>query len=58
MQLLLLMQLLASQLSGGEITSCHNTSATADTKPLYLLTLASIPDDLRALSGARIAHKS
>ena len=58
MQLLLLILLLASQLSGGETTSCPNTSATADTKPLYLLTLASIPDGLRALSEVRIAHKS
>ena len=57
MQLLLLMLLIAS-LSGGETTSCPNTSATADTKPLYLLTLASIPDGLRALSEVRIAHKS
>ena len=54
---LALMLLLAS-LSGGEITSCPNTSATADTKPLYLLTLASIPDGLTALSGVCIAHKS
>ena len=58
MQLLLLKLLLASQLSGEETTSCPNTSTTADTKPLYLLTLASIPDGLTALSGARIAHKS
>ena len=56
MQLLLLMLLLASQLSGRETTSCPNTSATADTKPLYLLTLASIPDDLTVLPGTRIAQ--
>ena len=43
-------------LIGAAETSCPNTSATADIKPLYLLTLASIPDDLRALSGARIAQ--
>ena len=50
------MVLIASQLSGGETASCPNTSATADTKPLYLLTLASIPDGLTALTGARIAR--
>ena len=54
--LLRLTVLLATLLNGGETTSCPNTSATADTKPLYLLTLASIPDGLTALSGARIAR--
>ena len=56
MQLLILMLLLASQLSGGETTSCPNTSATADTKPLYLLTLTSFTHGLSVLSGARIAR--
>ena len=43
-----LIAVLVLQLSGGESTSCPNTSATADTKPLYLLTLASIPDGLKS----------
>ena len=48
--------LLTLQFGGGETTSCPNTSATADTKPLYLLTLTSFTHGLRVLSGARVAR--
>ena len=53
--ILILLVLLMLQLSGGETTSCPNISATADTKPLYLLT--SFTHGLRVLSGARIYLK-
>ena len=55
MQLLLVALLLVPLFSVGD-AGCPRTSATADTKPLYLLTLASIPDGLRVLSGARVAR--
>ena len=43
-------------LGGEDVTSCPNTSATSETKSIYLLTLVSVPDDLGALSGACIAQ--
>ena len=53
----MLLALLALQLTGGETDICPiNTSATGATKPLYLLTMGTIPSRLGSLSGARIAQ--
>ena len=62
---LLLPALLVFLLSEGEATSCPNTSAIGDTKPLYLLTLVPFPDPrndtgwdggLSTVPGARVAQ--
>ena len=62
---LLLLTLIVLLLSEGESTSCPNTTATGETKPLYLLTLVPFPDPtdgagwdegLSALPGARVAR--
>ena len=62
---LLLPALLVFLLSEGEATSCPNTSAIGDTKPLYLLTLVPFPDPkngsgwdegLSTVPGARVAR--
>ena len=60
-----LVALLLLQLSEGETTSCPHTTASRETKPLYLLTLVPFPDPrdgagwdggLGSISGARIAR--
>ena len=52
----MLLAFLALQLTGGETVTCPNSSATGATKPLYLLTLVTIPSRLGSLSGAQIAR--
>ena len=51
-----LLAFLLLQPTGGETVICPNSSATGATKPLYLLTLATIPSRLGSLSGAQIAR--
>ena len=40
-----------------KITLCPNTTADGETKPLYVLTLLSLPGGLTVLSGHRIAQE-
>ena len=47
---------LVAQMSVEKALICPNTSTSGETKPLYVLTLLSLPETQQALSGHRIAR--
>ena len=58
MKFLLVLLFLNIQLSANVVSGCPNTNAftNGETKPVYVLTLLSIPEALTVLSGHRIAR--
>ena len=56
MKFLLVLLLLNVQPSADVVSGCPNTNANGETKPVYVLTLLSIPEALTVLSGHRIAR--